>query len=206
MRRVYSESVRLLCPDFANIFVRREALQRLQPLGTIIGHEEALQMLAKLVLAFIVIAFDRRILDCSVHSLDLTVCPRMIDFGQSVFNSVFITDPVEYMASCVFVTGLIGELNTVVGEHRVDPVGKGLDKVAQEVCGNGLRLTLMEFHIGQFRGSVDGHEQIQLSFFGAHFGNINMNIANRIFSELLFWLAILHHRKARDAVTLETPM
>ena len=87
-------------------------------------------MLAKLVMAVIVIAFDRRVLDRSVHPLDLAVGPGMIDFGQPVFDFVIIADTVENVSEGVFLPGLIGELDAVVGQNRVDPVGNGFDKVA----------------------------------------------------------------------------
>ncbi len=86
-------------------------------------------MLLELVMAFIMIAFDRCVLDRPVHPLDLPIGPGMVDFGQPVFDFVFIADPVEDMPGGVFVPGLVGELDTVVGQNRVDRVGNGLDKV-----------------------------------------------------------------------------
>jgi len=60
----------------------------------------------------------------------------------------------------------------------------------------------MEFHIGQLRGSIDRHEQIQLPFLGAHFGNIDVDVANGVFLELLLRLVPLHRGKAGDAVCI----
>ena len=108
-------------------------------------------MLAKLIVAFIVIAFDCRVLDRSVHPLDLAVCPGVIDFGQPVFDFVFIANTAEDVPEGIFLPGLIGELDAVVGQNRMDPVGNGFDKVAQEVRGNRFCMALMEFHIGQLR-------------------------------------------------------
>ena len=146
MYRVQFESLWLQCPDFTDVFIGREALQGLQALGEIVSYHDAPQMLAKLVVVFIVIAFDRCVLDGSVHSLDLAICPGGIDFGQPVFNFVFIAD------------------------------------------------------------SVDGHEKIQLSFLGAHVGNIDVTVANGVFPELLLRFVTLHRWQAGDAMTLQTPM
>jgi len=38
----------------------------------------------------------------------------MLHFGQAVFDSFLVTDPVEDVVEGVFVAGLIGELDTVV--------------------------------------------------------------------------------------------
>ncbi len=43
----------LFCPDIADVFVGREPLQGFKSLSEIVGHDEALQVLAKLVMAFI---------------------------------------------------------------------------------------------------------------------------------------------------------
>jgi len=128
--RIEPESFGLLCPDFADIFIWREPVQGFKSLGEVVGHDEAFQVLAKLVMAFIVIALDRRVLNRSVHPLDLAVCPGMIDFGQPVFDFVFIADTLEDVPEGVFLPGLIGELDAVVGQNRVDLVGNDLDKVA----------------------------------------------------------------------------
>ena len=130
MYRIEPESFGLLCPGFADIFIWREPVQGFKSLGEVVGHDEASQVLAKLVMAFIVIAFDCRVLDRSVHPLDLAVCPGVIVFGQPVFDFVFIADTLEEVPEGVFLPGLIGELDAIVGQNRVDLVGNGFDKVA----------------------------------------------------------------------------
>ena len=44
----------LFCPDIADVFVGREPLQGFKSLGEVVGHDEALQVLAKLVVAVVV--------------------------------------------------------------------------------------------------------------------------------------------------------
>ena len=45
-------------------------------------------MAAQLVVVVVVIPFDGRLLDCSVHSLDLAVRPGMVRLGQPMFDFV----------------------------------------------------------------------------------------------------------------------
>lgn len=52
-------------------------------------------MLFELLVRFIVITFDRGFFNSSIHSLNLTVRPRVIDFCQTMFNSVLSADAVK---------------------------------------------------------------------------------------------------------------
>jgi len=60
-----------------------------------------------------VIAFHGRLFQRSVHSLDLAVGPGMVDFGQTVLNSMFATNALKVVLACVFVLFSIGELHTI---------------------------------------------------------------------------------------------
>nr|WP_172724476.1 hypothetical protein [Neorhizobium tomejilense] len=51
--------------------------------------DEVAQMLAKLIIASLIIAFDGCIFDRSVHSLELIVGPGVSGLGRPVFNTVF---------------------------------------------------------------------------------------------------------------------
>src|SRR5271166_5188411 len=74
---IESESFGLFCPCLADGFIGREALERLQPAGKIIGGDKVFEMSRQLRMVVIMIAFDGRFLDRAVHSLDLTVGPGM---------------------------------------------------------------------------------------------------------------------------------
>jgi hypothetical protein len=52
------ELIRVFCPAFADVFVRREASERFQPLGEIVGCQERGEVLAKLIVAVVMIAAD----------------------------------------------------------------------------------------------------------------------------------------------------
>ena len=78
----------------------------------------------------------------------------------------------------------IGELDAVVGQHGVDPVGDGLDQGLEEARRRAAGGFLMQFDEGELRGSVDGHEKVELALLGAHLGDIDVEVADRISLEL----------------------
>ena len=50
-----------------------EAFGGLEPATEVVGGDEVAKMLPELVVGFVVVAFDGRVLDRAVHSLDLAV-------------------------------------------------------------------------------------------------------------------------------------
>ena len=85
-------------------------------------------------------------------------------------------------------------------------VRHGCDKVAKEVGGDVLRLSDAA-RKGEFRRSVDGDEEMELAFLGPHFGNVDMEEADRVSLELLpRRLVPLDIWQLADAMTLEATM
>lgn len=97
MERIENESVRLFCPAFADELVRREAFERLQPASEIVGGDEIGEMRPQLVVRFVEVSFDRRILDRAVHAFDLTVRPGMLWFRQPMVDVVTCASEFEGM-------------------------------------------------------------------------------------------------------------
>ena len=82
-----------------------------------------------------------------------------------------------------------------------------LDQPEQEVSGNGGGGFLMQLDEGELRGAVDGHEHMQLALFGAHLGDVDVEVADRVGFELLpRRLVALDIRQAADAVALQAAM
>lgn len=52
-------------------------------------------MLIELLVRFVIVAFDGRLPNRPVHSLNLSFRPRMINFRQTMFNFVLKTDAVK---------------------------------------------------------------------------------------------------------------
>lgn len=75
-------------------------------------------MLTQLVVRCIVIAFDCDLLDRPAPSLDLTIGPRVTNFGQPMFDPVFLASHVEHMGHVgggwpVLVARREGELDAI---------------------------------------------------------------------------------------------
>ena len=205
---IESESFRVTGPYAADVFVWRETLEGLEATGEVVGRDEVVEMTAQLVMAVVVEAFDGRLLDGSVHPLDLSISPRMIGLCQAMLDAVALTRAIERMASeprrwTVAVLRQVCELDAVVGQHDTDVIGDGLHQgVEKGRGGNGVG-AVHELNAGQLRGPVDADEEVELAFGGANFGNINMEEADRIAPELLLrWLVALDLRQAADAVAL----
>ena len=74
-------------------------------------------MTAQLLVVLVVVAFHRRLFDGAVHALDLSIGPRMVRFGQAMFDIVGFANHVEPHRpgiEGVPVSGLLCELDAVV--------------------------------------------------------------------------------------------
>src|ERR1039457_5057394 len=177
LARFVFESIWFACPGFADGFKGREPLQGLETLSEVRGVEERCEVLAKLVVAVVVITPDSRLLEGAVHPLDLSVRPRVVWLCEPMLDLVRPAEQVEHMGSppgrrTWAVLREVAELNAVISEHGVNLIGDDCDQVLQE-CGcriPGRRL--MELSERKLRSAVDGNEQMELSLFGAHFSDI----------------------------------
>jgi len=167
--RILDEPAWLICPGFADGFVRREPLERLQAVPKVVGLDEVGEVLPKLIMALVVEALDGRVLDGPVHPLDLTVRPRMARLGQTMFDVEIGAGRLEGVATEEHllgahdldlrrrpgVAGRLGEVGAVVGEHGVDLVGNRGSKGPEEVAGNPAGGLLVQLGEGELGGPVD---------------------------------------------------
>ena len=126
---------------------------------------------------------SRRGLCRTWDSLDLSVGPGMLDFGQPVFDAILITTHVEHMRHVpgrrtIGVTRREGELDAVVGEHGVDPVRHRRDQGDEECRGRGSAGLLYQLYEGEFARAINGHIEVELALGGLHFGDVDMEIAD----------------------------
>jgi hypothetical protein len=144
-----------------------------------------------------------------------STCPLVqgeVGPGQSVFDSMKKTEPVEGMATeagswTLAVLRQIGELDAVVGEHGVDAVRNGFDERVEEGYCSSHVCFFHEFDDGQLRSPIDGDEQVELAFGGPHLGQVDVEEADRIGVELLSpGRVALNVRQAADAVAFQTTM
>jgi hypothetical protein len=60
MKRIERESFGLICPALADVFVRCEAFECLEPLGEVVGADEVGEVASELLLCLVVEALDPR--------------------------------------------------------------------------------------------------------------------------------------------------
>jgi len=144
------------------------------------------------------IAFDRCLLDRPVHPLDLVVGPGMLDPGEPVLDPILAAAHVEHVGhvGCRGTIGVArreGELDAVVGQYRVDFLGHSLDQGDQEGRGRCSTSPGDELNEGELAGPIDGDIEVEFAFGGAHFGNVDVEVADRVGLELLLRLSVACH-------------
>ncbi len=133
----------------------------------------------QLVMGLVVEALHGRLFERAVHPLDLAVGPRMVWLGEPVLDVMGAADLIEavdavHRAGAGAVLGQLGELDAVVGQHRVEIVGTGGDQRLKEgACGGpvGLGVQLSKDELAR---AVDGDEEVQLAFLGADLGDVDV--------------------------------
>lgn len=143
-----------------------------------------MEVRGQLGMAVVVIALDRGLLDRPVHALDLAVGPWMLHFGQAMLDAMSVAEPIEDMGEGVFVVRHIGELDAIIGKHGMDGVRDRFDQVAQELGGDHLAGFLVQFDKSELACPIDRDEQAQLALGGLHFGDVDVEVADRIGLEL----------------------
>ncbi len=120
MDRIHLETFGLICPAFADKFVRCEAFERLEPSPEIVGVDEVGKISFQLCVIVVVKMLDGCFLDRSVHALDLAIGPWVFHLCQAMLDIVVITTPVEDVMEGIFMPFLIGELDAVICQNRMD--------------------------------------------------------------------------------------
>lgn len=104
-------------------------------------------MIFELFMRFVVITFDSRFFKCAIHSFDLSVRPRMIDFRQPMFDSVLTTNAVKQVHERPFVLFTIGELNAVVSQNRVNAIRHDRNQLPQKPASRITGFVRVKFGI-----------------------------------------------------------
>src|SRR5271170_202482 len=133
MDRIENKSIGFLLPAFADELVGCEATESLQTFGEVVSGDEVGEVCSELLMVVVVIALNGGLFDGAVHALHLTVGPGMIGLGQSMVDAMQKTDPVKRVTAEASgrpfaVLRPVGELDAVVGEHRVDAIRNGREQ------------------------------------------------------------------------------
>jgi hypothetical protein len=132
---------------------------------------------SQLSVAFVVEPFHSGILERAVHRLNLTaplendapdhflilMGPQFVGLGRALLNPAGLTDHLEAHWSgiiCVAVPGLLGELNAIIGENRVDQVGHGFERLLQELPSSLSISRFKELGDRDLGCPVDANEKI----------------------------------------------
>ena len=130
-------------------------------------------------------AFDGRVLDRAVHPLDLAIRPRVLHLCQPVLDLMFPAHTVKDVFEGACVAASVCELDTVVGQHSVQPVRNGSDRVAQELSSGHLSRFLDELGEGRLACPVNADEQVELPFSNLHLGDVDVEVADGVAFEAL---------------------
>src|SRR3981189_2550365 len=109
-------------PEFADGFVGCEAAKGLESPSEVVGCDEIRQVRFELFVGVIEERIVGAFLGGPVHPFDLSVGPGMVGLGQTVADVMTKTDYMEVRSAAAHsqfssVSGQIGELDSVVGEH-----------------------------------------------------------------------------------------
>src|SRR5215210_300783 len=207
---IESESIGLDCPGSADELVGCEAFEGLEAASEVVGSDEVGEVRFELLVVIVMEALNGGLLEGPVHSLDLTVRPRVLHLGEAMLDAVFTAAHVEHMRHvasrrAIRVARWKGELDAVVGEDSVDLVGHGLDQGREEGgggCPAGLPGDLDE---SEFARTIDSDVEVELALGGLHLGDVDMKEADRIGLELLAnGLVAFEVGQSADAVALKT--
>ena len=143
---IESESLRLFCPELTDALEGRETAKTLESLRKVVRLEKGGQVGAETVVRLVVEPPDRSVFDGTVHPFDLAIGPRVVEFREAMLDSVLRTGQVERMGTKRLMirqqllnlfnapaTMRRGEVEAVIGEHRMNPIGDMLDQPAKKL-------------------------------------------------------------------------
>ena len=140
----------------------------------------------------------------------MTVASLMVRFREPVLDAICLADHVEAhltRPSRVAVAGLLGELNAIVGQDRLDSVRHGFQQVFEKLPRCSSISLVDQLGDCELAGAIDADEQVELAFGGMHLGDIDVKEADRVALEALpLWLAAFDIGQTGDAVALEATM
>ncbi len=101
----------------------------------------------------------------------------------------------------------VGEVDAVVGEHRVHLVWHRGDEMPEEVCGDPGGCLLVQLDESELGGAIDGYQQVEAPLLGADLGDVDVEVAERVALELTpDGRVAVDVGQLRDAVALQAAM
>ena len=120
MVRIDGKAFRLFLPALTEVFVWGEAFESFESLGKVVSHEESLEMLLSVLRGLILVFLYRSFLERAVHAFDLAIGPRVVGCGQSMIDTILLTDTSQEMLTGSDIALAIGEREAVSRSDRRD--------------------------------------------------------------------------------------
>lgn len=100
------------------------------------------------------------------------------------------------------------EVGSIIRQYGVDAVRDGRDEFTQKVGGGAPRGAFHQASESELGSAIHSDKEVQLAFARAHFGQIDMEVADGIFFKLLLWAraGAIEVRQAADAMALQAAM
>jgi len=133
-------------------------------------------------------ASDGCLLDRPVHPLDLTVGPGVVRLGEPVLDVVRLTDHAEAhltRSGDDTIAWLLGKLDAVIGQDRVDPVRHRFQHVLKELPRRSPVSLVDKLGDRECTRAVDADEQVELAFGCLNLGDIHVKEADLVALEAL---------------------
>ena len=112
----------------------------------------------------VVKAFHGRFLDGPVCPFDLAVRPRVLDLGEPVVDLMFLAVPLKDVFEGMNMPFVIGELDAIVRQHDVEPLGaRRRSDCVRQGCGGHFSGLLVQFHESELEGALDCDKEIPLA-------------------------------------------
>ena len=92
MARIDRQAFRLFLPALTDVFIRGKPFKGFESFGTVVGHQEGLEMFLELLMGLSVLYLHRRFLERHVQACSLTIRPRIVGFDQPMVDDLLMTD------------------------------------------------------------------------------------------------------------------
>jgi hypothetical protein len=182
------------------------SIERFESRREVIGQQEAMQMRFQVVMGLVVIRVHGGLSERAVHVFDLAIGPRVAGLGQPMGDAMLLTDTIKNLLERIDIALAVGELDALSSSYRVDSVGHGGDQVPEELSPDHFVGCCMPLGISTCARTIVGDKPGELAFFGAHFGDIDGEVAARTARErVLPSLVTRDGWQAADAVPLQAP-
>ena len=117
-------------PCFYNELIRGEPFEGFKSLGKVISIYKSFKVGFELGMSLIIIALYSGFLEGSIHTLNLAICPGMVNLRKAMGDVMFMAHTVKNVPPGMTIHGSVCKLNTVVGEDGMDLIRHNLDKVS----------------------------------------------------------------------------